>query len=99
MTYSTGELYERGVSDTALAWRRWRRDMRLTQTEAAAMAQVNERTVVRFELGGRALQRTIDKFSELMARWDESKRPARPPERRGGYRPRRSKGTQEGHNR
>lgn len=91
MTYSTEELRESGASDAVLAWRRWRRDMHLTQAEAAAMAQIHERTLVAAELGERVSQGTLEKLAELMARWDESKRPARGPERRGGYRPRKGK--------
>lgn len=70
MTYASCELRERGVSEEIIAWRRWRRAMHLTQGEAAAMANVHERTLLCLELGlTHPRAATLEKLRRLMARW------------------------------
>lgn len=83
MTYCTYELRARGVSEPVLAFRRWRRDMRLTQAEAAAMAEVCFVTLARAERGEtKPHGRTLDKLRALMERW-RGHGPFRPRDRRG----------------
>lgn len=86
MTYNSQELRERGVSEEVIAWKAWRRDMGITQLEAAAMAGLCPETIADLERGAVKPQaRTRAKLQKLMQRWDESKRPARGPERRGAH--------------
>lgn len=70
MTYSTQELRVFGVAEAVLEFRRWRRRMRVTQAEAAAMAGVCERTLFWAERGRRRPRRlTLQKLSRLLERW------------------------------
>ncbi len=86
MTYSTSELREKGIAETILEWRRWRREMCLTQAEAAAMLGLGPNTVRDLELGRHRPRRaTLNRLRALMDRWDESRRPARKPDRRGAH--------------
>lgn len=78
MTYCTDELRERGVYECVLAWRRWRRAMRLPQDEAAAMAQLHPRTVRDAELGlHKPHERTLEKLDALRERWERAGWPRR----------------------
>lgn len=87
MTYLERDLRLGGVSETVLALRRWRRAMRLTQTEVAVLVGVHPRTLQACECGKRSPRaRTFDVWRALAEGWDESRRPARGPERRGTYR-------------
>lgn len=86
MTYNSQELRERGACEEVIAWKRGRRDMGITQLEAAAMAGLHMDTVIDLERGAVKPQaRTRAKLAKLMQRWDESKRPKRGPERRGAH--------------
>lgn len=81
MTYSSRELREqRVVSDDVLRWRAWRRSMRLTIPEAAAMAEVDARYLQRIETGRVQPGKRYpwSKLVALMERWDESLRPVKP---------------------
>lgn len=86
MTMTNQELRERGVSEIVIEWRRWRRAMHLTQEEAAAMVPLHIRTLVGLEMGEIVSPSTFAKLTTLMARWDESKRPPKKLDRRGGRR-------------
>lgn len=71
MTYSTHEL-RAVVSAEVLEWRQWRRSMHLTQTEAAAMADVDMSWLNRIEVGKVSMgARTRAKLRVLMARWGQ----------------------------
>lgn len=72
MTYCARELRAFGVGEDALRWRCWRRGVSLTQLEAAALAELNWRTVHNYERGRtRARARTRAKLQQLMQRWGE----------------------------
>lgn len=94
MTESIDELRSRGVSEIIIAWRRWRREMHLTQMEAAAVLGLHPRTLIHAEMGDPVSPATVARLETLMERWDESKRPARRPDRRGGRRVRGVRGAQ-----
>lgn len=79
MTYCSNELREKGVSETIIAWRKWRRAMRLPQREAAAMADVDYWSLLALESGRRQpRQFTVDKLTKLMERWIRAGWPRRP---------------------
>lgn len=86
MTLSTRE-HAYVVSDERVrAWRKWRRSMKLTIAEAAAMAGVSAGHLMHVERGAYALRPlTAAKLEALMSRWDETKRPARKPDGRGKW--------------
>lgn len=83
MTYSTNELRELGIGESVVAWRRWRRAMRLTQRDAARLAGLCFDTLCRIELGhNRPRESTLGKLEALRLQWEREGRP-RCPERRG----------------
>jgi len=86
MTYCTRELAERGVDAFVREWRKWRRSMYLTISEAAACAGVRPDYLGHIETGRHnAGPTTRAKLDALMKRWDESLRPKRGMERRGRH--------------
>lgn len=87
MTYCSRELADMGVDALLLEWRKWRRAMHLTCAEAGAMAGVTRDWLHRVEVGdAQPSAATRAKLVALMQRWDESMRPAKKVDRRGGRR-------------
>lgn len=88
MTYPFNYLARLGLDELAIRIRCWRRKHRLTQGEFAALAGVSKQLVHRFEVGRmrRPWPSTRAKLVHAMSTWDETKRPVRKPEARGGAR-------------
>lgn len=76
MTYSSQELRDKGALPLVIRWKRWRRGMKLTQVEAAAMAGLYPDTIMDAERGATKPQKsTRAKLEALMARWPDGKQP------------------------
>lgn len=73
MTYSSAELAaNRNVSAEVLAWRAWRRSMKVSIPEAAAMAGVDSFWLQRCETGKvKCGRRVLGKLKALMERWKD----------------------------
>ncbi len=88
MTWSSHELVnQRAVDTRALSFRTWRRSIRLTQKVAAELLGIHSSSLTHIEIGTHRLTDEVaEKLAELQSGWDESMRPSRPPETRGGWR-------------
>lgn len=89
MTLTSDELRRaRGVAEAVIEWRKWRRSMCLTVSEAAAMAEISADWLHRTEIGkvSGPNTATLAKLQALMARWTEDMRPPQKIDRRRGRR-------------
>lgn len=87
MTLLDLELRGRPIDEAARNFRAWRRTNKVTITIVAGILGVHPSSVNHFELGRRPTSKTLRaRLLELSLTWNESMRPPRKPETRGGWR-------------
>ena len=91
MTLTSKDLAELGVDPLVIAFRRWRREHRLSIAEAARLMDLRPETLQRHELGIHRHSPVIEipqRMQALMSYWRESMRAACTlPKRRRGRKP------------